>query len=66
MTLIHLIIILIVIGFLLWIAATYIPMEPTIKRIMIAVVVICVVLWLLTAFGVLSSISSVRIPRFGS
>jgi len=42
---------LIVIGVLLWLVTTYIPMEPTIKRILVAVVIIAVVLWLLQLFG---------------
>jgi hypothetical protein len=55
MTILGLVITLIVIGILLWLVETYIPMDPTIKRILYAVVIICVVLWLLTVFGVLSS-----------
>lgn len=49
----NLILTLIVIGVLLWLANTYIPMDGTIKKIMNAVVIIAVVLWLLTAFGLL-------------
>lgn len=54
MTLINLIIVLAVVGVLLWLVTTYIPMDPTIRKIMVAVVVIAVVLWLLKAFGLLS------------
>jgi hypothetical protein len=43
--------IIVVVGVLLWLATTYIPMEPTIKKILIAVVVIALVLWLLQLFG---------------
>lgn len=49
----HLLIILIVVGVLLWLANTYIPMDAKIKKIMNVVVVILVVLWLLSVFGVL-------------
>ena len=52
MTLIHLVIVLIVIGVLLWLINAYIPMDPKIKKILNVVVVIAVVLWLLSAFGV--------------
>ena len=53
MSLIGLVIVLIVVGVLLWAANTYIPMDPKIKTIMNVVVVIAVILWLLSAFGVL-------------
>jgi hypothetical protein len=60
MDLIQLVVLLIVIGVLLWLVNSYIPMDATIKQILNAVVVIAVVLWLLTAFGLLP-IHSVRI-----
>ena len=50
MPLIQLIVILIVIGVLLWLANSYIPMDGKIKSIMNAVVVIAVVLWLISVF----------------
>ena len=61
MSLISLVIVLIVVGVLLWAANTYIPMDQKIKTIMNIVVVIAVVLWLLSAFGVLGSLDSIRI-----
>lgn len=61
MPLIELIIILAVVGVILWLVTTYIPMDPTIRKILVAVVVIATVLWLLKAFGLLSSISSVTV-----
>ena len=63
MSLISLVIVLIVVGVLLWAANTYIPMDNKIKTIMNIVVVIAVVLWLLSAFGVLGSLDSIRIGR---
>jgi hypothetical protein len=47
MELIQLVVILIVIGVLLWLVNTYIPMDARMKQIVNAVVVIAVVLWLL-------------------
>jgi hypothetical protein len=47
MPLIQLVIILIVIGVLLWLVNTYIPMDPKIKSILNAVIIIFVVIWLL-------------------
>lgn len=43
---------LIVIGLLLWLVNTYIPMQAQIKNIVNVVAVILVVLWLLQVFGV--------------
>jgi hypothetical protein len=60
-TLIALVITLIVVGVLLWLVNTYIPMDPTIKKITNIVIVIAVVLWLLSVFGVLGSLHSVRV-----
>jgi hypothetical protein len=50
MPLIQLVVILIVIGVLLWLVNTYIPMDATIKKIINAVVIIAVVIWLLYIF----------------
>lgn len=61
MPLIELIVVLAVVGVILWLATTYIPMDPTIRKILVAVVVIAVVLWLLRAFGLLSSLSAVTV-----
>jgi hypothetical protein len=52
MSIITLIIALVVIGVILWLVNTYIPMDGKIKNILNVVVVICVVLWLLNVFGV--------------
>jgi hypothetical protein len=63
MPLMDVVIALIVVGVLLWIVNNYIPMDGKIKNILNIVVVIAVVLWLLSVFGVLGPISSYRIRR---
>ena len=63
MTLISLVITLIVIGVLLWLVNTYIPMDGKIKKILNVVVVICVIVWLLYAFGVLHHGGDIRVPQ---
>jgi hypothetical protein len=63
MSLISITITLIVIGVLLWLVNTYIPMQGTIKKILNAVVVISVVIWLLFAFGVLNHSSGIHVPQ---
>ncbi|TCT19528.1 Thivi_2564 family membrane protein [Thiobaca trueperi] len=61
MTLISLVITLAVVGLILWVINNYIPMDGTIKRILNAVVVIVVILWLLSVFGVIGPIAGMRI-----
>lgn len=61
MPLINLVIVLIVVGVLLWLVNTYIPMDRKIKNILNIVVVIVVVIWLLQVFGVLGSMDTIRI-----
>jgi len=61
--LINVVIALIVVGVLLWLVNSYIPMDSKIKSILNAVVVIAVVLWLLQAFGVLGSLGTVGTVR---
>ena len=65
MSLISLAVTLIVIGVLLWLVNTYIPMDGKIKKILNVVVVICVVVWLLFAFGILNQSGDIRVPRIG-
>jgi len=61
MSLISLLVVLIVVGVILWLINTYIPMDAKIKKILNVVVVIVVILWLLQAFGILGNLSNVRI-----
>jgi hypothetical protein len=63
MPLINLVIVLLVVGVLLWLVNSYIPMDRKIKNILNIVVVVVVVLWLLQAFGVLGSLDNIRIGR---
>jgi len=63
MSLISLIVTLIVIGVLLWLVNTYIPMDGKIKKILNIVVVICVVIWLLYAFGILHHSGDINVPQ---
>ncbi|HEY5346532.1 MAG TPA: Thivi_2564 family membrane protein [Verrucomicrobiae bacterium] len=63
MPLINLIVTLIVIGVLLWLINAYIPMDGKIKKILNVVVVICVVVWLLSVFGVISHSGDIHVPQ---
>ena len=61
MPLIQLVIVLAIVGVILWVINSYIPMQSTIKKILNVVVVVAVVVWLLSVFGVIGNISSIRI-----
>ncbi|MBF0300875.1 MAG: hypothetical protein HQK51_19355 [Oligoflexia bacterium] len=63
MPLIQVVIILVVVGIILWVINSYIPMQSTIKNILNAVVVIAVILWLLSVFGLIGDISAIRIGK---
>ena len=62
MPLINVVITLVVVGLLLWLVNTYIPMDGKIKSILNVVVVVAVVLWLLYGFGVIGSGDTIRMP----
>lgn len=61
MPLLTILLVLIVVGVILWLVNTYIPMDRKIKSILNVVVVIIVIIWLLQAFGLLDSIRGVRV-----
>jgi hypothetical protein len=63
MPLIQLVIVLVVVGVVLWVINSYIPMQSTIKKILNVVVIIAVILWLLSAFGVIGNLSTIRIGK---
>ena len=63
MPLIHVIIVLVVVGVILWLVNNYIPMAGSIKTILNAVVIIVVVLWLLSVFGLIGELSTIRVGK---
>ena len=63
MPLIHVVIVLIVVGVILYLINAYIPMAGSIKMILNAVVIIGVVLWLLSVFGLIGELSTIRIGK---
>jgi hypothetical protein len=61
MPLLTIVITLIVVGVLLWLINSFIPMDRKIKSILNVVVLIVVVIWLLNVFGVIGSMSNIHI-----
>jgi hypothetical protein len=56
---IGLVLVLVIVGVCLYLIENYVPMDPVIKTVIRVIVVVCVVLYLLKAFGVVD----VPIPR---
>jgi len=52
MPIIQVLIVLVIVGVILWLITTYVPMAPPIKTVIMVVVVLCLCLWLLSLLGV--------------
>lgn len=61
MPLLTIVLVLIVVGVLLWLINTYIPMAGPIKTILNIVVIVCVILWILSLFGLISGIGNIKL-----
>jgi len=61
MPLLTILLVLIVVGVILWLINTYIPMDSKIKSILNVVVVVILIIWLLQAFGLLDSLKHVKV-----
>ena len=57
MNLIQLIVVIVVIGLVLWLINTYVPLQPPWKTILNVVVLIVFVLWILSAVGLLGPLN---------
>jgi len=63
MPLVQVLIALIVVGVLLWLVNSFIPMAGSIKSILNAVVIIVVVVWLLNVFGLMHYVTNFHVNR---
>ena len=61
MSLLTVLLVLVVVGVILWLINTYIPMDRKIKSILNVVVVILVIIWLLKAFGLLDGVKNMHV-----
>ena len=61
MSIIVLILILALVGLAVWAEEKYIPMPPGFKMFIRVVVIIVLILWLLSIFGLLGSITAIKI-----
>jgi hypothetical protein len=61
-TLVGIVGVLVVVGLIMWLINTYIPMAAGIKSVLNIVVFLVVAVWLLQGFGIIGNIPGVRIP----
>jgi hypothetical protein len=61
-TLVQIIVILVVVGLIMWLINTYIPMAGAIKSLLNIVVFVVLLIWILQVFGVIGAIPGLRIP----
>ena len=55
---IQLLVVLVIVGVCLYLVENYIPIDQTIKTVIRVVVVLCLILFLLRAFGVIDTLTS--------
>ena len=63
MPLITVLLSLIVVGVLLWMVNSFLPMDAKIKRILNVVVVVAVICWVLNAFGLFDHLGNIRVGK---
>jgi len=61
MSILSILLVIIIVGVLLWVVNTYIPMDRKIKNILNIVVVIIVIVWLLKVFRLFSYLTNVQV-----
>ncbi len=59
--LLRVVLIIIVVGVCLWLVNAHVPMHPTIKMILNAVVIIALIYWLLHVFGLWQMLTGVTV-----
>jgi hypothetical protein len=62
MTLMNITVVLVVVGVILWLVNTYIPMAGGMKSLLNVVAFVVVLVWLLQGFGVMGPIAGLHIP----
>ena len=63
MPLITIVLVLVVVGVVLWLINTYIPMQGAIKTILNVVVVVAVLVWVLQAMGLWGTVANYKVTR---
>jgi len=61
MSLFTIIVALIAVGIILYLVEKYLPISPTIKRVIQVVVVVVLVLWLMNVFGLMDALKAITV-----
>jgi hypothetical protein len=61
-TLVNIVVILVVVGLVMWLINTYIPMAGAIKSLLNIVVFVVLLIWILQVFGLIGAIPGLKIP----
>ena len=62
MTLVNIVLILVVVGLVMWLINTYIPMAGAIKSLLNIVVFVVMLIWILQTFGLIGPIPGLKMP----
>ncbi len=62
-TLVQIMVILVVVGLVMWLINTYIPMAGAIKSLLNIIVFVVVLVWVLQTFGLIGAIPGLKMPR---
>lgn len=53
--LIEVLVVLVIVGLILWLIESYLPLDPMIKRVIVVLIVIILILWLFSMLGAFGS-----------
>jgi len=62
MSMVALLLVIVVIGLVVWLINTFTPIPPQFKTLVLVVGILVAVLYVLSAFGILGHMGSVRVP----
>lgn len=63
MSLLTIVVVLVIVGFLLWAVQNFIPMDAKVKVLLQVVVIVILLVWVLQGTGLLTGIDTVRVHR---
>jgi hypothetical protein len=63
MPLVNIVLIIVLVGLVMWLINTYIPMAAGIKSLLNIVVFVVVLIWVLRIFGLVTDIPGLHIPK---
>lgn len=64
MSILGILLVLVIFGFILWLVFTFIPMPPPIKQVITVVVVLLLILWLVGVLGLVPSLTAPIHPYY--